>query len=411
MKRDLHSRLDELRRSGEVQTGRQFADTLETHRGADLFPGEGREEETAFGRCYLRELKFPLEHRHGNSSLSGLLCCHGPELVLPSRDSELNSFDPQRSIFLDIETTGLSGGTGTWAFLIGLGWLEDNHFLLRQYFLRRPAEERAVLSHFAEAALNFPAMVTFNGKIFDLPLIQTRQMLTGFRQTTPPLHLDLLHCARALWKRRLPSRSLRAIEETLLGLQRYDDIPGAEIPAVYFDYLRRGKTEQLKKVFQHNVLDILSMVTLLERIARLAAGGQVEHPAEELALGQLCLHSGRTDEGIDYLRKASNGNLTPVATEAALELSFYFKRQGRWLEAAEIWRKAVDNKYANPTFYVELAKYYEHRCREYHSALKLTEQAMTLITGNRDIPVSSELNSAALRHRQQRLQKRLAAPG
>jgi uncharacterized protein len=407
VKRDLRSRLTELRRSGEVQTGRQLADALQTSRSNDLFPGEGREEETAFGRCYMRELKYPLDHQHGNSNLGGFLCC-GPELALPSRDLGLNSFSPQRSLFLDIETTGLSGGTGTWAFLIGLGWLEENHFLLRQYFLRRPAEERAVLSHFAGLAAGFPAMVTFNGKMFDLPLIQTRQMLTGFRQITPPLHLDLLQCARVLWKRRLSSRSLRSLEEELLGLQRYNDIPGAEIPAVYFEYLRRGKTKQLKQVFQHNVLDILSMVTLLERIARLAAGERVEHPAEALALGQLCLRAGRTDEGINYLREASSGNIILLAEEAALELSFHFKRQGKWGDAAAIWQESVENKSANPTAYVELAKYYEHRCRKYRPALELTEQALNISSGSLDIPVSSELSRAALQHRKQRLQRRLA---
>ena len=222
MKRDYKSRLDELRRTGEIKTGSQFAEDLKIKSEDRLFPGESREEETAFGRCYLRELHFPLDHRHGGSTLSGVLTCCGSELALPARDSSLCNFNPQSSLFLDIETTGLSGGTGTWAFLIGLGWFEENHFLLRQYFLRRPAEERALLSHFAELAAGFPALVTFNGKMFDLPLIQTRQMLTGFRQTEPPLHLELLHCARNLWKYRLPSRSLRSLEENLLGLQRFD---------------------------------------------------------------------------------------------------------------------------------------------------------------------------------------------
>ncbi|MBW6463929.1 MAG: ribonuclease H-like domain-containing protein, partial [Firmicutes bacterium] len=238
MKWDIKSRLNELHRTGELQTGRQLAETLKAPAEDRLFPGEGREEETAFGRCYMRELRFSLDHRHGSGRLEGILNCSGPQIALPARDAGLESFEPQRSVFLDIETTGLSGGTGTWAFLIGLGWLEENHFLLRQYFLRRPAEERSILSHFAAEADKYPTMITFNGKMFDLPLIQTRQMLAGFRQTMPEQHLDLLQCARVLWKKRLESRSLRSIEESLLGLHRYDDIPGAEIPAVYFDYLR-----------------------------------------------------------------------------------------------------------------------------------------------------------------------------
>jgi uncharacterized protein len=407
MKRDLRSRLAELRRSGEVQTGRQLAESLQTGKSDDLFPGESREEETSFGQCYFRELTFPLGHRHGSSHLSGLLSCCGPELTLPSRDNELINFEPGRSLFLDIETTGLSGGTGTWAFLIGVGWLEENSFLLRQYFLRRPAEERAILSHFAETASRFPSMITFNGKLFDLPLIQTRQLLTGFSQTRPHLHLDLLQCARALWKKRLPSRTLRSLEETLLGLQRFDDIPGAEIPAVYFDYLRRGKTELLKKVFHHNVLDILSMVTLLERVSLLSLGRQIEHPAESLALGQLCLKAGRTNEGLEFLHDASTCSLEPLAEEAALELSYYYRRQGRWQEAAAIWEKSAGKQKASPKACIELAKYFEHRCRDYRAAVELTEKALAIVCNSRNIPPSSELNPDALQHRLNRLRKRI----
>lgn len=408
MKRDLRSRLSELHRTGEVKTGRQLAENLKKGEGLNLFPGEGREEDTAFGQCYLRELIFPLEHRHGSSTLSGVLNCCGPDLALPARDSGFKNFNPRKSLFLDIETSGLSGGTGTWAFLIGLGWLEGDHFLLRQYFLRRPAEERAVLSHFSEAAAGFPVMVTFNGKLFDLPLIQTRQMLSGFRHTVPAQHLDLLQCARLLWKKRLPSRSLRSLEEDLLGLHRYDDIPGAEIPAVYFDYLRRGKTANLKKVFQHNVLDILSMVTLLERISNLAAGRMIEHPGEALALGQLCLQSGRTEEGVNFLREASYSGAVPLAEEAALELSIYFKRQSNWAEAVTIWRELIKNNSANPTAYIELAKYYEHRCGEYRSALELTRQAIAIANCDSRISHNSEFTRDALQHRINRLIRRLS---
>jgi uncharacterized protein len=409
MKRDLKSRLGELRHSGEIKTGRQFAEDLQRGSKDNLFPGEGREEETTFGRCYMRELRFPLNHRHGGSTLSGILTCCGPELALPARDQNIAAIIPRSSIFLDIETTGLSGGTGTWAFLIGLGWLEGEQFLLRQYFLRRPAEERAVLSHFAATTETFPAMITFNGKLFDLPLIQTRQMLTGFTHTKPALHLDLLQCARTLWKKRLPSRSLRSLEESLLGLQRYDDIPGAEIPAVYFDYLRRGKTELLKKVFHHNVLDILSMVTLLERISLLAVGRQVEHPAEALALGQLCLQQGRVAEGISYLREASSFNQVPLAEEAALELAFYYKRQGNWADAVAIWQSAVEQKSTNPFAYIELAKYYEHRCGNYQAALDLTEQTLALSAFQQNLPSGSASGLDALNHRRQRLQRRITA--
>ena len=411
MKRDIKSRLELFRRSGELKSGRQLAEELKNDQSDHLFPGEGREAETAFGRCYMREIKFPLEHRHGGSTLNGILSCSGSNLALPTRNNNLESFDPCKALFLDIETTGLAGGTGTWAFLIGVGRVEQDSFLLRQYFLRRPAEERSILSHFASEAAAFPTLITFNGKLFDLPLIQTRQLLSGFRQTEPDLHLDLLHCARLLWKNRLKSRSLRSLEESLLGIRRYDDIPGAEIPAVYFDYLRRGKTDQLKTVFHHNVLDILSMVTLLERIALLGGGNCIEHPAEALALGRLCLSAGRTAEGLSYLKEAATTNNASLSVEASLELARCLKREGSWPEAVSIWHRTVESESTNLTAYVELAKYYEHRRRDYLPAFELTTRALAL-SGKAHAQVSGgELSEEALHHRLKRLENKLHRTG
>lgn len=408
MKRNLRTRLSDLHRTGEVVTGRQLADNQGSAKYSDLFSdlqGLGRVEETPFGPCYLRETTYPLEYRHGSMALSGILSCSGNTLPLTVFNRDMISLDPEQCLFLDTETTGLSGGAGTWAFLIGIGWLKGSNFILRQYFLRRPAEERAILSHFSATAEKFPTMVSFNGKLFDLPLIQTRQTLAGFEQTAPLLHLDLLQYSRLFWKKRFPSRSLQALEKGLLGIKRLDDIPGAEIPAVYFDFLRRGKTGQLKKVFRHNILDILSMVTLLERITNLAAGRLIEHPAEALAMGKLCLQSDLIEEGISHLRNAAAGR-SPLAEEAALELALYYKRQGKWPEAEEIWLESIAKNTTNPGVYVELAKYYEHRCSNYQSALNLTRHALVLAAGNHDFPHSSEFSTTALKHRLQRLKRR-----
>ncbi len=411
MRRNLRSRLSKLRQTGEIITGGELADNLISKNDRDLLfdlPGRGNTEETPFGPCYMRETCYPLDYKHGNTLLSGVLSCSGKDLTLPTRSYGLKNFKPQQLLFLDTETTGLAGGTGTWAFLIGIGWLDDSFFMLRQYFLRQPAEEKAVLDHFTATAKNYPCLVSFNGKLFDLPLIQTRQTLAGLELTAPPLHLDLLQFARLLWKKRLPSRSLRALENALLGIKRIDDIPGSQIPAVYFDFLRRRQTEQLKKVFHHNILDILSMVTLLDRISNLAAGRLVEHPAEALVMGRLCLQSGRTEEGINYLYDAENSDMQPFAEEAALELSLYYKRQKKWSEAESIWLKTVKNKSSNLCAYVELAKYYEHQCGNYQSALKMTEKAMELVTAKPNNPVSRDLSPSALKHRLERLKRRMA---
>ncbi len=408
MKRSLGSRLAALRGSGELKTGRQVAEELEKAAREDLFPGEGREEKTVYGPCYLREIQFPLDHKHGGSTLAGFLSCSGPELALTARDEKLCGFDPGKSIFLDLETTGLSMGTGTWAFLIGLGWAESHHFILRQYFLRRPGEEKAVLNHLNTSLSAYRALITFNGKQFDLPLIRSRQTLAGFDLFEPGQHLDLLQCARALWRKRLASRSLRSIEEALLSFSRTGDIPGAEIPEVYFNYLRRGETALLKKVFHHNVLDILSMVTLLERVYRTTSGQLAKHPSESLALGSLCLESGRSSEGIEYLREASRHSPDALAEEAALKLSFYYKRQGKWEEAVKIWEEAAANNPLNIPALLELAKYYEHRERRFQTALEFTERALVLARMSKNFPAGghSDCSIQALIHRRNRLQRR-----
>jgi uncharacterized protein len=403
---NLRIRLERFRSSGELTSNRQLAEEQKNGNSDRLFPGEGCEVETAFGHCYLRELRFPLSHRHGNSTLNGVLSCCGSNLALPAREPRLEIFDPCRAIFLDIETTGLAGGTGTWAFLIGLGWVEKDCFLLRQYFLRRPAEEKAILSHFSAATAAYPTMITFNGKMFDLPLIQTRQLLAGLKLTEPELHLDLLHCARTLWRKRLQSRSLRSLEESLLGLRRHGDIPGAEIPAVYFEYLRRGKTERLKTVFHHNTLDILSMVTLLERVSLLGGGSGIEHPAEALSLGRLLISANRTAEGIPCLMKAANDFHPTLSVEASLELARYYKKEGNWAKAVTIWQKVKENEKTNPIAYVELAKYYEHRCRDYNTALDLAQRALGIAADIQGHWPGADLTVAALNHRIKRLENR-----
>ena len=406
MRRDLKTHLQALRKSGEIKTGRELKCALENRVEADLFPGQGFEADTLFGRCYMRELTFPLSYRHGNSALSGLLNISGPELALPARDQKISTFTPAGSLFFDLETTGLAGGTGTLAFLIGLGWLEGDYFVLRQYFLRQPAEERSLLSHFSSAAEGFQSFVTFNGKIFDLPLIRTRQLLSGLQQTEPALHLDLYQCAKTLWKNRLLSRSLRSIEENLLGLSRHQDILGAEIPAVYFDYLRFGKTARLKQVFQHNVLDILSMVTLLEKISCLGSGEKIEHPAEALALGRLFLAAGKTEKGVDLLSAAASEKGV-LAQKAALELAFYYKRQGAWLKATELWKELRSSPQSSLLALVELAKYYEHRLKNLNQALEATEEALLITKKSPNPPLTGETSPAALEHRLRHLKRRL----
>ena len=362
---NLRSRLDNLRRSGELAAPRP---RRATGMGM-LFPGEEREVETPAGPCYLREVSFPLSTVHGRYVLEQVLDSRGDRIALLSRDPALERIEPARSLFLDTETTGLAGGTGTWAFLIGAGWVEGNRFRIRQYFLRRPPEERAMLLHFTGFMKNFDSVVTFNGKAFDLPLIQTRQILAGVPSCAPPLHIDLLSCSRRLWKGWLPSCRLSMLESSLLGLQRTDDLPGHEIPAVYFDYLRRGHTGRLKTVFRHNLYDLLSMVTLLTRLSLNASGEGLEHPWECYALGRLHLEAGQPETGMALLRIAAGSPDRELRREALLHLAAACKRASRWEEATAAWHELLQLENTDPAPCLELAKYYEHRCGDFQAAL------------------------------------------
>ncbi len=404
MKDKRRSRLARLQRSGELAPARPSKSPPKKSVPGEcfLFPGEESVAQTATGNCYLREVSVPLQQRHGCYTLAEGLNCNGSDLSLPARDRSLSPVDPERCLFLDVETTGLSGGTGTWVFLIGLGWQEGDFFRIRQYFLRHPAEEAAMLHHFAEFAASFSRLVTFNGKAFDLPLIQTRQTLQRVPQTAPHEHLDLLTCARSLWRERFPSRSLDFLEEALLGFQRCDDIPGWEIPAVYFNYLRRSDVGALLKVFEHNLFDILSMAVLLGRVAATVTAEEPAHPAECYSLGRLYHEAGETKKAELYYRQV--GDSGKLAQAALSRLAMLYKKQGEWPRALSLWEKLARD---NPSAAVEMAKYYEHQARDFQAALHWSNRALREAQRRSGIPFSNPDHPAALRHRINRLQRKI----
>ncbi|HEV8633655.1 MAG TPA: ribonuclease H-like domain-containing protein, partial [Chloroflexota bacterium] len=242
----------------------------------DLVPGQHRS--CADGRCFVAETRYPLDHVHAGAALSDLLAQPGDVFALLTGDGRLTGMDPSRTVLLDCETTGLAGGTGTYLFLIGLGYFADGGFRVDQFFLRDPSEERPALRVLGEVLGRFEAVITFNGKCFDWPLIETRHLYARVvLRPTLPLHLDLLFPARRLYRRRLGSCSLVDLERGVLGLpQRRDDVPGWLIPQLYFEYLRRRDGRALVPVFEHNRADILAMLALAVRMARLVAE---PHPA------------------------------------------------------------------------------------------------------------------------------------
>ena len=241
------------------------------------FPGPTRESplelplrcvETGRGTVYLAEEWWPLDHRHGRLPLQDALALPAP--ALPRLAPGLSAPDLVGAAFIDVETTGLVGGTGTYVFLVGIGTFEEGSFRLRQFFLADLRGETAMLAAVAEVLAGCRSLVSFNGRRFDVPLLETRLTLSRLPPSASGLpHLDLLYPARRLYRRRLPSCRLASLEAALLGLEREDDVPGWAIPPLYFDYVRGGRAEPLRAVFRHNALDILSLARLPDQAADL----------------------------------------------------------------------------------------------------------------------------------------------
>ncbi len=315
-------------------------------------------------------------------------------------------------LFLDTETTGLAGGTGTHAFLVGIGFFEGDRFVLRQYFMRSPAEERAVLEELRELFERFRILVTFNGKSFDWPLIDTRFLLHGYRLDFSFDHLDLLHPARRIWKHRLASCSLTSLEQGVFGVYRTGDVPGYLIPQLYFDYLRDGDARRLSSVFSHNREDIVTLAGLMELLISAETDPFVglSHAEDQIGLGLALIAAGATDAGYQTLARAlSASQLRPdVRKRGEIELWRVMKRRGNLedgIEMLEVMCQAASRSATLDLFpFVELAKYYEHAAREFNEAERVVEHALRLL----DLRGQS-VGRAELAHRLNRIRRKRAS--
>jgi len=352
--------------------------------------------ETSAGACLSFRCRYPLTHRQGKQELS-----------LAASDSPLplvgSGVTPGRALYLDTETTGLAGGTGTYAFLVGVGRFVGGAFEVEQFFMRDFHEEPALLELLAARCPEASGLVTYNGRGFDLPLLETRYLLA--RRSWPGQslpHLDLLPVARRLWRGLVEDFRLGTLEASLLRHERADDVPGFMIPQLYFRYLRDRDLSALTQVFEHNAQDILSLAVLTGRVASLLEHREVGRPEEWAGLGRLW-------EGLDWersvmcYREALAGPLPPdQALEVRQRVGRFLKRSERWEEAREVWTAwAADDEAATLEPLEELAKYLEHRAHDLPAARRVVVRALALVR---------EEGSAlpALRHRLHRLECRLA---
>jgi hypothetical protein len=358
------------------------------------------------------EQRFPLTHVHGGQPLGDLLPAVQPVPLLARLcgDERVSVQGFDSALFFDIETTGLGIGAGVCAFLVGMGAFEGDEFCLRQYFLRDYSEEEALL-HLLDRQMQQRAWwVSFNGRNFDLPILQARFVCAQreMRLAQAP-HLDLLYPARRLWRKRLGSCALSSLEAGVLGMPRQGDVPGWLIPELYFDYLRYGDTSHLPQVFAHNAQDVLSLVTLATRANTLLCdplGPDLEHVTDLYSLGVILAAQGQTAQAQRALERALERGLPPaLQVEALHRLSHLFKKAGQMDEACRIWHLLREKNEARAC--VELAKDCEHRQRDYAAAARWTCEALALDK----LPDKGECSREALKLRLARLRTKMGEGG
>src|SRR5438270_6794083 len=300
------------------------------------------------------------------------------KLLLPEAPNEIA--DPDQWLFLDTETTGLAGGSGTYAFLVGVGWWEGGGLEIEQFFMREYSEERALLFALQERIAEHPVLVTFNGKSFDWPLLVTRyRMSRKISVPTPRAHLDFLHPARNLWRLRLGSVRLSELERYVLGWDRGVDLLSGMIPQIYFDYLRGGSPERLVPVLNHNQMDLRGLAALSSRILSLLSDAENlgQDGLELFGVSRICEKRGEHSRARNLYEKSITSFL-PAETDRAARRSLarLAKRQGDFELACELWKVAAGNTRHGYEAYEQLAIYYEHRTRNPEQARQVVSQAL-----------------------------------
>jgi uncharacterized protein YprB with RNaseH-like and TPR domain len=428
---DLTSRLRAIVRSGPPKPVREL--TYEPETGgyeAGIAPERiaeilgGRPVATDFGRCLVIDRRYESDRRHGTISVGD--CEIGRmqplQLLDPSLAGESGGTEAPRTVFIDLETTGLSGGAGTVAFLVGCGYFDLGAFQVRQFLLTSYSAERALLAAVAEFFDGADLIVSYNGKTFDLPVMETRWL---FHRMAMPLegvpHFDMLHPARRLWRSRLPDSAvddpggcrLSTLERALFGFNRIGDVSGFEIPSRYFRFLRTGDPRPLEPVLEHNRLDLVSLAAVTAHAAALARSGAdaCRDDGEALSLGRVYERASEWDSAERCYRRAAASSDATVRAEALYRLGLRFRRTRRFGEAADCWRELVaattpaairrqPGMTALRQFATEaLAIHHEHRVRDLDGARELAQFALDETPDAR--------KAEGLRHRLARLDRKL----
>jgi uncharacterized protein YprB with RNaseH-like and TPR domain len=393
------------------------AKDLPTRQPAKTFPVEeivaGRFIEAGNGSTYLIEQDFPVDYIHGQV---GLRITTKPLTIAEwAGVVEIAEQNPEDLVFLDTETSGLAGGTGTFAFLVGAGRYTPDGFHLAQFFMRDPLEEPALLMALEEFIAPCRTIVSFNGKAFDIPLLDTRYTLQGWKSPFRDFsHVDLLHLARRLWRDRLPSRTLANLEVQILRASRTDEeIPGWMIPQIYFDYLRDGDARPLQRVFYHNAMDVVSLAALLNHTSSLLEDPFSQQTTETIdlaAIARLLEDLGHIDRATELYELCITSDLPDeIFTDTLMRLALLHKHNNNYTAALPLWEQAASRRriYA----YEELAKFFEHHALDLDLALKWTLEALEILETANLPTAETRIWKSEFQHRLQRLEKKISIKG
>lgn len=332
-------------------------------------------EHTDRGPLYVRRERAVPGARVGRFPLVSARDADGALLALLALDPSLAPCDPRRALYIDTETTGLAGGTGTVPFLLGLAWWDADAgvFMLEQALLRRLGEEGPILDLLSARIAEASMLVTFNGKAFDLPLLRTRYVMNRLPAPEEPPHLDLVHLARRIHRTRLTTRTLVAIENEVLGRARIGDVAGGDIVATYMHFLRTGEDDALLGVVEHNAADVLAMVALVglygERVDVACAPTGLDG-ADLAGVARTLRRAGALDRAAELAEVAVARGGGTEARRARGDIAKARGDKARALADYETLAAEVDD----PAVRLTLCKLYEHHGRAFAAALALVDQ-------------------------------------
>ena len=343
----------------------------------------------------------------GDEPPGGELDAAALRLLAPGAPEEVAN--PSQWLFLDTETTGLAGGTGTYPFLVGIAWWDAGGLEVEQFFMREHSEEHSLLVALAERMAERRVLVTFNGKSFDWPLLETRfRMTRKIKTPAPRAHLDFLHPSRNLWRLKFGSVRLQDLERQVLGWHRGADVMSELIPAMYFDFLRGGPPEPLVPIFLHNQMDLRGLAGLACRVMTMLGDPESrgQDALELFGVSRICERRGETARAKQLYKQSLAAELPQATGRVARQsLARLAKRENDLTLARELWEAMLGNSREGYDAYEQLAIYFEHRAREPHRAAAIARKALAeLRRANR----LGTIEPVAYRQAREKFERRLA---